>query len=503
MYGLSTPMLDVRVTGGHDMVFRRRGPRAAWQKAAASSLSARLDGYEVPAAGIQESPGVPLTDHELRFIGWVLTDGHINKINRAITISQASHQESNKDIVACLNGCGFKFGLCTVTRDTNFAKGSTLNIYTVSHGKPRGRDSHLRGWSHLTDYVDKDLSPMLEDVTPDQLETMLEAMHLGNGRKFKKATWKVGTWNICTGRKLLADRVQSLCVRRGFRCNVSVGKYNAKPIYNMLIKRDAVRSVAGKTGDNRCKLVEVPSASEEAVWCIETSTGTIVTRRNGKVVVMGNCGRGTRPLPAANIDDHHRDGDARKVAIAASAKPRVTIIDFVGNVGRHALVSAADILAGDYDSEIVAKVMRRAESGDVDIAAAMAEEAAERQRLAMLAALRERERRLGIIARAEYELIDVDPFAALDVPPVRSRVWDRGHRAKGPMVDRLRDEGVFKPETLGEAGARRLFQAIIHDKMHNRPTYKQRSQLKFLGVSDVPATKDEAANLLRSLAVKP
>lgn len=214
-------------------------------------------------------------------------------------------------------------------------------------------------------------------------------------------------------------------------------------------------------------------------------------------------GRGTRPLPEASIDDHHDSVDSRRQAIADSPKPRVTIIDFIGNVGRHSLVTALDILAGDYDKEIVASVTRKAESQDVDISAALAEELAERQRIALMAAMRERERRLGVVARAEYDVIDVDPFVVLDVPPIRSRAWDRGHRAKGGIVDRLRQEGVFQPEALGEAGAKRLMTRLVSDKMKGRPTYKQKAALKYLGVSEIPATAQQAAELLRSLQVKP
>jgi len=214
-------------------------------------------------------------------------------------------------------------------------------------------------------------------------------------------------------------------------------------------------------------------------------------------------GRALRPLPSAGIDNHHASEPNRRAAIASSGKASALIVDFVGNAGRHALVTTTDILAGDYDKEIVAKVTRRAGDGPVDVSAAMVEELAERRRIAALLAQQERDRRMGIVARAQYELVDVDPFETLDVPPIASRAWDSGHRARGPIVDRLRAEGVFKPETLGQAGARRLFAQILEGKLHGRPTYKQLAALKFLGVTNTPATQQQAADMLKQLGAKP
>lgn len=55
-------------------------------------------------------------------------------------------------------------------------------------------------------------------------------------------------------------------------------------------------------------------------------------------------GRGTRPLPG--VVDGIDTAEGRRASIAASAKPSCVVLDFVGNAGRHKLVSVADCLAG-------------------------------------------------------------------------------------------------------------------------------------------------------------
>ena len=64
-------------------------------------------------------------------------------------------------------------------------------------------------------------------------------------------------------------------------------------------------------------------------------------------------GRGTRPL--SGLVDGLDSADARRAAIAASAKGHMLALDFVGNSGRHKLIHAGDVLGGSYDDEIVAE----------------------------------------------------------------------------------------------------------------------------------------------------
>lgn len=60
-------------------------------------------------------------------------------------------------------------------------------------------------------------------------------------------------------------------------------------------------------------------------------------------------GRGTRPLPGT-VEDCG-DADSRRAAIAASPKPQCTVIDFVGQSGRHKLICTTDVLAGETEPE--------------------------------------------------------------------------------------------------------------------------------------------------------
>ena len=68
--------------------------------------------------------------------------------------------------------------------------------------------------------------------------------------------------------------------------------------------------------------------------------------------------------------------EARREAIAASSKPACLLVDFVGNSGKHKLMSAADILGGRVSEEAAAKAVENAKkSGQaVRMDAALTEE---------------------------------------------------------------------------------------------------------------------------------
>ncbi len=67
------------------------------------------------------------------------------------------------------------------------------------------------------------------------------------------------------------------------------------------------------------------------------------------LVVTQKVGRGTRPLPG--VVDGLATPEERKAAIAASAKPHCTVVDFVFNT-RHRPASCIDALGGNYDPKI-------------------------------------------------------------------------------------------------------------------------------------------------------
>lgn len=168
------------------------------------------------------------------------------------------------------------------------------------------------------------------------------------------------------------------------------------------------------------------------------NTAAVVMGRPTKSLALYTqvLGRGTRPLPG--IVDGVAMPDARREAIAESGKPSMLVLDFVGNSGRHKIVSAADMLGGKY-AEPVRQYARQiatdreADAVPQDVAADLEQASDE---LAVLEMWKEMRRREMVRARAEYQARQVSPFAgggpaytqAVDDaprgdPPTDKQVW--------------------------------------------------------------------------------
>lgn len=368
---------DIRVTNHHRMVYdnkRRRG----WKVKEAQDIARMGDGAYIPVCGHGQFAGVPLTDAELTFIGWVMTDGSINPANNQITITQGEQQEAYcQEITCCIEECGFKYTRSTRRRsstETHYNAHGDLVTWTVSRGKPRGRDKDKTGWARLEPWLSKDMSPELAEMTEKQFSVMLEAIFHGDGNKSNTITYDIGK-----GNKLFIERLQAMAVQRGYRANVSIERANKvrkSDLYHVHVKRQDFVKVGATSGRHATWTME--PHSKERCWCVQNEPGTLVTRRNGKVAVVGNCqmvGRGTRLSPE-------------------TGKDHLLLLDFLWMTGRHDLCRPAALFASsDEVAQRMTEMVQEA-AGPIDLMEAepMAETDVAAQREAALAAELERMR---------------------------------------------------------------------------------------------------------------
>ncbi|RPJ28591.1 MAG: hypothetical protein EHM35_13640, partial [Planctomycetaceae bacterium] len=207
-------------------------------------------------------------------------------------------------------------------------------------------------------------------------------------------------------------------------------------------------------------------------------------------------GRGTRPL--AGVVDGLVDAEARKTAIAASGKPLMQIVDFVGNAGKHKLMHATDVLGGKYSDEIVELAQRHAEKSDkpVDIASELVKaerEIERRRRMREEAAARQ-----SLKLRSRYSTSKIDPFDVLDVMPCREPGWHKGRPPSDKQRALLEKWGVPIPEGLTFVHASQLIDTLIKNREAGKPTFKQAKCLNRYGLQ--AQTFTEASALMDQLA---
>jgi energy-coupling factor transporter ATP-binding protein EcfA2 len=504
MFGVKSRHLDICVTDQHDMVVRTKYGRhkniTAWGKKKAAELS--KDWMQLPAAGYGYAPGCGLREHDLRFIGLVMSDGCINKRTNAISISQKQESFSQVDeIDEIVRECGMKCGRRIVKRTTEWGD-KPLVWWTISKGKPRGRDKHLKGWGYLEPFMDKDLSPDLAKMmTSDELGHLLSGLHLGDGDKQANVPWTRQSYHITSARKIMVDRLQALCVCRGWRCNVTELTYNPSPAWKLHIKRGIARSFSC-TDDTRSLFGPIDHALPADVWCLETVTGTLVTRRKGKVAIVGNCGRGTRPVPG--ILEDAPDAAARKTLIEESAKPHLEIVDLVGATGRHQVVSAIDALGGNYDDDLLDRARQIIEESGIEKPVQEALDEAEQQRIdeeERQRLQREKKRRAAlakgitvdgtVVVKRIRGPQDVDAILGTSTQGKREWGWRVGKKPSEKMVGILERNGIDIQQDITFSQASNWIGKIIKRREQGLGTMKQVMALNRFGHADESGKSNE------------
>ena len=200
-------------------------------------------------------------------------------------------------------------------------------------------------------------------------------------------------------------------------------------------------------------------------------------------------GRGTRTLPG--VVDGIETPSERRLLIEESDKPFMSVLDFVGNSGRHKLISAADILGGNYSDEVIEKAKEQAKtrgkaSRDVVEDLADAEELLEEER---------RRERLKFIARAKFHRKKIDPFDLLDCSPPREPGWHKGRPMTEGQQAYLEKLGFDKTDLLdvGFCKASRLIDKANERRAQGLCTFRQAKLLARFGErTDMPFAEAKA-----------
>ena len=210
-------------------------------------------------------------------------------------------------------------------------------------------------------------------------------------------------------------------------------------------------------------------------------------------------GRSTRPIPG--LVDGLETAEERRMAIASSKKPKCLIIDFVGNSGRHKLMSSVDILGGKVSDEACSRALARATKGGKPVAmsALLDECESEIKQEELLRRKREEElRKHKVVAKVKYTKKSVNPFDVLDIQPAVSRGWDQGKQLSLKQRAVLSKQGI-NPDEFGYAASRQLINEMFRRWKGNECTF---GQAKVLKRYDLPTnvTKEQASAWLDSLA---
>lgn len=211
-------------------------------------------------------------------------------------------------------------------------------------------------------------------------------------------------------------------------------------------------------------------------------------------------GRALRPL--TGCVDHWEEAEDRKIAIGESAKPAALILDFVGNSGKHKLMTTADILGGKVSDEAIERVIEEAKKSGrpVDMARELEEAEARLRREAEERRQRETARRANVTAKARFSVHTVNPFNILHLAPVRERGWDQGKTLSERQREFLLKQAI-DPTGMSYAEGKQLIDQMIGRWKNNLATIKQVALLQKHGYADAHTYSfEKASRLINELA---
>ena len=212
-------------------------------------------------------------------------------------------------------------------------------------------------------------------------------------------------------------------------------------------------------------------------------------------------GRSTRPLPG--VVDGPETPELRKAAIDNSRKRECLVVDFVGNSGRHKLITSADVLGGKFSQVVLDRAVLAARKGGkpvrmadlIELTALQIErEEEERKRLAEEAA------KTRLVAQATWTTQTISPFDVFQIRPGQSRGWDRDKVLSQKQCDLLAKHMGVNPDALPYVQGKQLLNELFHRWKNHLCTYKQAKVLKKFGYKPKTVTMAEARRLIDAIA---
>jgi superfamily II DNA or RNA helicase len=287
MVTIQSQHMNIRTTEGHEFHIKYRDPGKGgalsenWLTKTGYELTQRKSAYALPlSAELEDLPGISLTDDEIRFIAWFMTDGGFSGTS-SVAIAQA--KEHHKEIRGLLNRLGIDYKE-RVRIHQGFAGNNALPCYEFKIPKGTDRAKPRKGWNTYSQYLNKDVSLLLHAMTRRQFSIFWQELLKGDGSvQENKAGW------LWCDRKAQVDAYTHMAVVRGFATSYSEELTPLGSKVWRVTVRDK-RWIVSDPKDKRSSRInlEVP-ANNEKVWCVRNVNSTLITRRNGKVVVIGNC----------------------------------------------------------------------------------------------------------------------------------------------------------------------------------------------------------------------
>lgn len=392
MTSIDSRTINLRVTNTHRMIVSCGANRSNWKKIAADKLR---NGHLLPTCGVAkplevQMPMPPyerlthkrvesgelyythpsdLTLDECRFIGFFLAEGTITRLQSGgieYKVSQVKdkYPEICKWFDNVIDSCGFN-----CVRKERFQENIERLVCHWSFCRGTGHGTQSRnGLFRIEPYLNHDGSELFWGMNEAQFDALIEGFWYGDGFHGTTENGMPRSIQIRGCYQKLFDLWCAIGSVRGWRCAMyerpqKSPKHNTQ--YEMRLIKNKPLNISYKT-----EIVQETYAPEN-VWCVRTTSKNIITRRNGRVVVMGNtegwdcpdvdCIVVLRPTKSRALYQQMIGRGTR----LAPGKEKLLLLDFLWMTGRHDLCRPASLLGAS--AEVEARVSKMVEDAMDDL----------------------------------------------------------------------------------------------------------------------------------------
>jgi hypothetical protein len=351
-----------------------------------------------------------LAPHELsldqcRLIGFWIADGTATRLQSGgieyKIVSSCVYPHIIKWFDDVLNRTGYHY-----LRKERQPKSSKNPFIEWSFGTGRGGGiQERRGLFEIHHYLEKRGTTLFWGLNEKQFDALVEGYWYGDGYHGQAEGGIPKSVFFSDTIKQWLELLQAIGCVRNWRCDLrklqTPAKGNHHQQWGLRMVKNAVRYTSFKTQ------VSIEHSQEE-VWCVRTTSKNIVTRRNGKVTVLGNTEGYDEPtidciviLRPTRSRPFYCQMTGRGTRIHPG-KQDLLILDFLWLTSKHNLIKPASLIA--VNEKEAAEIERRLGSAGGDLI--QAQQLANRDRdRALAAAIRNNaQRRARRIDLLELEL---------------------------------------------------------------------------------------------------
>lgn len=291
MISIKSQHLDIRTTEGHNFYVKKfkhdRSLSGYKQFSALDLYQGKTKAMHLPLSGKHEFEGVPLSDDELRFIAWFMTDGGFVRTQEiSICQSEVKPHDRIRELLKRLK-FDFRERLRNPSKSAYSSKNKSYE-FAIPKGTHSGKYTR-NGWNYLAQYLDKNVSQELHKMSREQFRVFWQELLIGDGSNNQTEKGrKKSQWLWCD-RKEQADAYTQMAVLRGFAASYATHiTKKGKTVYRVSVRDKQFISIDFSDARSS-KINRELKPDDEYVWCVENRLGTIITRRHGKVAILGNC----------------------------------------------------------------------------------------------------------------------------------------------------------------------------------------------------------------------